>query len=154
MSEHGAKGGDEVNRITKGTNYGWPVISYGEHYSGAKIGEGTSKEGMAQPEFYWDPSIAPAGLVVYSGAQFPEWEGDIFVGSLKFDYIARLSGDPLEEVQQIKTAETARVRDVVEGPAAPEGVAAQPAARRGAGGHGADAGRPGQLRGQSRILRI
>jgi aldose sugar dehydrogenase len=116
VSEHGAKGGDEVNRITKGTNYGWPVISYGEHYSGAKIGEGTSKEGMAQPEFYWDPSIAPAGLVVYSGAQFPEWEGDIFVGSLKFDYIARLSGDPLEEVQQIKTAETARVRDVVEGP--------------------------------------
>ncbi|MFG6566582.1 PQQ-dependent sugar dehydrogenase [Sulfitobacter sp. 1A13679] len=116
VSEHGAKGGDEVNRITKGTNYGWPVISYGEHYSGAKIGEGRTKEGMAQPEFYWDPSIAPAGLMVYSGALFPKWEGDIFVGSLKFDYIAGLSGTPLEEVAQIKTAETARVRDVVEGP--------------------------------------
>ncbi|SDG03235.1 PQQ-dependent sugar dehydrogenase [Sulfitobacter delicatus] len=116
VSEHGAKGGDEVNRISKGANYGWPVISFGEHYSGEKIGEGTAKEGMEQPALYWDPSIAPAGLMVYSGAQFPEWEGNIFVGSLKFDYIARLSGDPLEEVQQIKTAETARVRDVVEGP--------------------------------------
>ncbi len=116
VSEHGAKGGDEVNRITKGANYGWPVISFGEHYSGEKIGEGTAKEGMEQPEFYWDPSIAPAGLMVYSGAQFSEWKGDIFVGSLKFDYIARLSGDPLEEVEQIKTPETARVRDVVEGP--------------------------------------
>ncbi|UOA31904.1 Aldose sugar dehydrogenase YliI [Sulfitobacter sp. DSM 110093] len=116
VSEHGAKGGDEVNRIAKGANYGWPVISYGEHYSGEKIGEGSEKEGMEQPEFYWDPSIAPAGLMVYSGAQFPDWEGDIFVGALKFDYIARLSGDPLEEVEQIKTSETARVRDVVEGP--------------------------------------
>ena len=116
VSEHGAKGGDEVNRISKGSNYGWPVISYGEHYSGEKIGEGSAKEGMEQPEFYWDPSIAPAGLMVYSGALFPEWEGDIFVGSLKFDYISRLSGDPLEEVEQIKTSETARVRDVVEGP--------------------------------------
>ena len=116
VSEHGAKGGDEVNRITKGANYGWPVISYGRHYSGAKIGEGTAKDGMEQPEFYWDPSIAPSGLLVYSGALFPEWAGDIFVGSLKFDYISRLSGDPLQEVAQIKTNETTRVRDIVEGP--------------------------------------
>jgi len=116
VSEHGAKGGDEVNRIAKGANYGWPVISFGEHYSGEKIGEGSAKEGMEQPALYWDPSIAPAGLMVYSGAQFPDWKGDIFVGSLKFDYIARLSGDPLQEVEQIKTPQTARVRDVVEGP--------------------------------------
>lgn len=116
VSEHGARGGDEVNLIEKGANYGWPVISYGRHYSGRKIGEGTSKPGMKQPAFYWDPSIAPSGLLVYEGEMFPDWQGDIFVGALKFDYIARLSGDPLREVEQIKTAETERVRDVVAGP--------------------------------------
>ena len=87
VSEHGAQGGDEVNLIQPGRNYGWPVISYGVHYSGQKIGEGTSKPGMEQPEHYWDPSIAPSGLLVYSGKLWPEWRGDIFVGSLKFDYI-------------------------------------------------------------------
>ncbi|QFT60004.1 Soluble aldose sugar dehydrogenase YliI precursor [Sulfitobacter sp. THAF37] len=116
VSEHGAQGGDEVNRVRKGANYGWPVISYGRHYSGAKIGEGTSKPGMEQPAYYWDPSIAPSGLMVYSGALSEDLRGDIFVGALKFDYIARLSGDPLEEVEQIKGPETARVRDIVEGP--------------------------------------
>jgi glucose/arabinose dehydrogenase len=116
LSEHGAKGGDEVNRIRKGANYGWPVISYGRHYSGAKIGEGTSKPGLQQPAHYWDPSIAPSGLLVYSGAMFPQWRGHIFVGSLKFDYIARLSGNALTETGQIKSAATERVRDVVEGP--------------------------------------
>ena len=101
VSEHGARGGDEVNAVRKGANYGWPVISYGRHYSGAKIGEGTTKEGMEQPAFYWDPSIAPSGLLIYSGKMFPDWRGDIFVGSLKFNYIARLQGDPLAEVAQI-----------------------------------------------------
>ena len=115
-AEHGARGGDEINRIRKGANYGWPVISYGVHYSGAKIGEGTSKPGMEQPEHYWDPSIAPSGLVIYSGKLWPDWKGDLLVGSLKFDYIARLSGSPLREVAQIKTGETARVRDVIEAP--------------------------------------
>ncbi|WP_170368448.1 PQQ-dependent sugar dehydrogenase [Ruegeria arenilitoris] len=116
VSEHGAKGGDEVNLVKPGANYGWPVISYGTHYSGEKIGEGTSKAGMEQPRLYWDPSIAPSGLMVYSGGMFPEWRGDIFVGSLKFDYIARLSGNPLREVEQIKGAETERVRDIVQAP--------------------------------------
>ncbi len=116
VSEHGAKGGDEVNLIRKGANFGWPVISYGKHYSGAKIGEGTAKPGMEQPEFYWDPSIAPSGLLVYSGKLWPKWKGSIFVGSLKFDYIARLSGSPLREVEQIKAPETERVRDIVEAP--------------------------------------
>lgn len=114
ISEHGAQGGDEVNLIRPGRNYGWPVISYGVHYSGQKIGEGTSKPGMEQPEHYWDPSIAPSGLMVYSGKLWPEWRGDIFVGSLKFDYIARLEGAPLREVEQIKGPETERVRDIVE----------------------------------------
>ena len=116
VSEHGARGGDEVNAVYKGANYGWPVISYGRHYSGAKIGEGTTKEGMEQPAFYWDPSIAPSGLLVYSGKMFPDWRGDIFVGSLKFNYIARLQGDPLAEVTQISTPATARVRDIIEAP--------------------------------------
>ena len=115
-AEHGAKGGDEVNRIRKGANFGWPVISYGRHYSGAKIGDGTSKSGMEQPEHYWDPSIAPSGLLVYSGKLWPEWKGDIFVGSLKFDYISRLEGTKLREVEQIKTRETERVRDIIEAP--------------------------------------
>ncbi|WP_282151229.1 PQQ-dependent sugar dehydrogenase [Ruegeria atlantica] len=116
ISEHGAQGGDEVNLIQQGLNFGWPVISYGVHYSGQKIGEGTSKPGMEQPEHYWDPSIAPSGLLVYSGKLWPEWRGDIFVGSLKFDYISRLEGTPLREVEQIKGPETERVRDIVEAP--------------------------------------
>jgi len=114
--EHGARGGDEINRVTGGTNYGWPVISYGRHYSGARIGEGTEKPSMAQPEFYWDPSMAPSGMMIYSGALWPEWRGDIFVGSLKFGYLARVSGDPLREVERIEGGETARLRDVREGP--------------------------------------
>ncbi|MDP5216174.1 PQQ-dependent sugar dehydrogenase [Ruegeria sp. 2205SS24-7] len=115
-SEHGAQGGDEVNLIRKGANYGWPVISYGRHYSGAKIGEGTAKDGMAQPEHYWDPSIAPSGLMVYSGKLWPDWRGDIFVGSLKFDYISRLAGRDMREVEQIEGQSTSRVRDIVEAP--------------------------------------
>ncbi len=115
--EHGAKGGDEVNLVRKGANYGWPVISYGEHYSGAKIGEGTSRHGMEQPEFYWDPSIAPSGMMFYSGKLWPEWRGNIFVGSLKFDYVSRLTGKPLREVEKIRGSGTKRVRDVREGPA-------------------------------------
>ena len=114
VSEHGAKGGDEVNAVKRGANYGWPVISYGRHYSGRKIGQGTRKKGMQQPAHYWDPSIAPSGLLVYSGKMFPAWKGDMFVGSLKFDYISRLSGAPLREVEQIKLPETGRVRDIVE----------------------------------------
>ena len=114
--EHGARGGDEVNRIRSGANYGWPVISYGTHYSGAKIGEGTHKEGMEQPQFYWDPSIAPSGMMIYSGKLWPEWRGDIFVGSLKFDHISRLAGRPLTEAERLSGPETGRVRDIREGP--------------------------------------
>lgn len=115
-AEHGAKGGDEVNRIRRGANYGWPVISYGRHYSGRKIGEGTAKPGMEQPEWYWDPSIAPSGMLVYSGRMWPQWRGDIFVGSLKFGFISRLSGRPLQEAEQLKSPLTGRIRDVQEAP--------------------------------------
>lgn len=116
VNEHGARGGDEVNRIRKGANYGWPVIAYGRHYSGSRIGEGTAKPGMEQPRHYWDPSIAPSGMMFYSGKLWPQWRGDLFVGSLKFDYIARLDGSPLAEVEQLKSPATQRVRDVREGP--------------------------------------
>nr|MDQ2703849.1 PQQ-dependent sugar dehydrogenase [Pseudomonadota bacterium] len=81
--EHGDAGGDEVNHPEAGRNYGWPVISYGVTYSGEKIGVGTEAEGYEQPLFYWDPSIAPSGLASYQGDMFPEWKGDLIVGSLK-----------------------------------------------------------------------
>ena len=118
VNEHGARGGDEVNLVRKGANYGWPVISYGAHYSGAKIGEGTEKDGMEQPLHYWDPSIAPSGMMIYSGALWPEWQGDLFVGSLKFGLISRLEHDgaALTEAEQIEGDETARVRDIAEAP--------------------------------------
>jgi len=115
-AEHGARGGDEVNFIRKGANFGWPVISYGRHYVGGQIGEGTEKPGMEQPAFYWDPSMAPSGLMIYQGDMFPDWRGDMFVGSLKFDYIARLelTGASAVEVEQIQSDATQRVRDIVE----------------------------------------
>ncbi len=118
VNEHGAMGGDEVNRIVAGANYGWPVISYGRHYSGLRIGEGTAKPGMEQPAHYWDPSIAPSGMAIYSGALWPDWAGDFFVGSLKFGLISRLErqGDRLVDAERIEGEETQRVRDVVEAP--------------------------------------
>jgi glucose/arabinose dehydrogenase len=115
-AEHGAQGGDEINLIRRGRNYGWPVISYGRHYSGAKIGEGTSKPGMEQPEWYWDPSIAPSNLLVYSGRMFPEWQRDIFVGSLKFDMISRLSGKNLKEWERLSNRDILRIRDLKQAP--------------------------------------
>ncbi|MEM1268190.1 MAG: PQQ-dependent sugar dehydrogenase [Pseudomonadota bacterium] len=116
--EHGARGGDEVNRPEAGLNYGWPVISYGRHYSGFPIGEGTTKEGMEQPAFYWDPSIAPSGMMIYSGRLFPEWSGDIFVGSLKFDMISRLErdGGSVREAERLFQDDFIRIRDIREAP--------------------------------------
>ncbi len=112
--EHGAKGGDEVNRPEAGKNYGWPVISYGTHYSGAKIGVGTHKEGMEQPVYYWDPSIAPSGLAFYDGEDIPGWKGNLFVGALKFQLLSRLvieDGKVVHEEQMLQ-GEYGRVRDV------------------------------------------
>ncbi len=114
--EHGAQGGDELNRVKLGANYGWPVISYGEDYGGGKIGEGSAKDGMEQPVMYWDPSIAPSGLMIYQGDLFPAWKGDVFTGSLKFDYLSRLDPDAGYAEERISGLETGRVRDVVEGP--------------------------------------
>ncbi len=117
ISEHGARGGDEINRIEPGRNYGWPVISYGVHYSGRKIGLGVAMDGMEQPAHYWDPSIAPSGMMVYSGRLWNDWRGHLFVGSLKGDFISRLDPvDGLREVERISFPETRRVRDVREAP--------------------------------------
>jgi aldose sugar dehydrogenase len=91
--EHGARGGDELNRPEAGKNYGWPVISYGVHYSGAKIGEGTAKPGMEQPIYYWDPVIAPSGMTFYTGDVFPDWQGSLLIGSLQPGLLVRLTLD-------------------------------------------------------------
>lgn len=116
VTEHGARGGDEVNQVRRGTNYGWPVIAYGRHYSGLKIGEGTAKPGMEQPAYFWDPSIAPSGLMIYSGKLWPQWRGHFFVGSLKFHYLSRLDPNSDWTEERIKSKETRRVRDVREAP--------------------------------------
>jgi aldose sugar dehydrogenase len=116
--EHGARGGDEINRPQPGANYGWPEISYGREYSGGRIGQGTEAPGMEQPLFYWDPSIAPSGMMIYSGELWPGWEGDIFVGSLKFDFLSRLEvdGDEVSEAERLFEGTYPRVRDVREAP--------------------------------------
>lgn len=114
--EHGAQGGDELNLIREGANYGWPVISYGEDYGGGRIGVGTAQPGLEQPAHYWDPSIAPSGMMIHSGRMFPEWQGDIFIGSLKFDHIARLDPDAGFAEERLETPQAGRVRDVREGP--------------------------------------
>jgi glucose/arabinose dehydrogenase len=118
--EHGARGGDELNAPEAGRNYGWPLISYGVNYSGERIGVGQSFPGMEQPLHYWDPSIAPSGLMVYSGALVPDWRGDIFFGSLNSDYLGRLDPDAPAATgfveERLASDETLRVRDVVEAP--------------------------------------
>ncbi len=97
--EHGPRGGDEINRIEKGKNYGWPVISYGKEYWGPiAVGEGTHKEGMEQPAKYFVPSIAPSSLILYRGKAFPRWNGNLFAGALKLTHINRLKINSVEEV--------------------------------------------------------
>ncbi len=116
--EHGARGGDEVNIPEAGKNYGWPIISYGRHYSGFKIGEGQAKEGLEQPIHYWDPSIAPSGATFYTGTAFSEWTGDFFVTALRSRMLVRLevteTGVVAEEA--ILEGKVGRVRDVETGP--------------------------------------
>ncbi len=116
--EHGARGGDEVNTPQAGLNYGWPVITYGVNYNGAQIGIGTARDGMEQPVHYWDPSIAPSGLTFYHGDRFPNWRGNLLVGSLKFGLLVRLevqNGRVMHEERMLDGLGD-RVRHVVEGP--------------------------------------
>ncbi len=116
--EHGARGGDEVNIPQKGKNYGWPVISYGVDYSGAKIGEGTTKPGLEQPVYYWDPSIAPSGMTFYTGDKFPAWRGSILVGALAGKLVSRLetNGNKVTGEERMLQNLGERIRDVRQGP--------------------------------------
>lgn len=116
--EHGARGGDEINRPEPGKNYGWPAISYGRHYSGGQIGVGTSAPGMEPPLYYWDPSIAPSGLAVVRSDLFPAWDGDLLVGALKDRMLVRLdveNGAIVDEERLFRNS-FGRVRDVRMGP--------------------------------------
>jgi aldose sugar dehydrogenase len=115
--EHGAKGGDEVNMPLAGKNYGWPVITYGKDYSGAKIGEGTAKDGLEQPLHYWDPSIAPSGAAFLTSDIYPGWKGNLFVGGLAGAHLARLTVEGSKVTAAEKLFEGfSRFRDVVQGP--------------------------------------
>lgn len=118
--EHGPQGGDELNRTDAGKNYGWPVITYGENYGGGQIGEGlTSKDGMEQPLLYWKPSIAPSGMAFVNGGPYgKDWQGNLLVGSLKFQYLVRLvmDGDRVVREEKLLPQLAQRVRDVRQGP--------------------------------------
>ncbi|MGL4443810.1 MAG: PQQ-dependent sugar dehydrogenase, partial [Alsobacter sp.] len=116
--EHGARGGDEVNIPQAGKNYGWPVITYGVDYSGAKIGEGTAKPGMEQPVFYWDPSIAPSGLAFVTSDLYPGWKGSLLTGGLRSQLLARLqlSGNGVTREERLLRDVRERIRDVRQGP--------------------------------------
>lgn len=115
--EHGPRGGDEINVVQAGRNYGWPVITYGREYHGPAIGEGTAKEGMEQPLHYWVPSIAPSGMVFHSGNGYPAWKGQLFVGALAAKQLVRLELGPDGGVRaEERIAIDERVRDVREGP--------------------------------------
>jgi len=116
-NEHGPKGGDEINIIQKGKNYGWPVITYGINYSGTSITDKTSMPGMEQPFYYWVPSIAPSGMAFSSSDVYGDWKGDLFIGSLKFEYLERLVIKKNKVVKREKILDgLGRVRNVKEGP--------------------------------------
>ena len=117
--EHGPRGGDELNRIEKGRNYGWPVVTFGEEYSGAPVPDAvTNKEGFEPPVYYWDPVIAPSGAQFYTGSAFGEWKGSLFVGALKEKRLVRLvlEGDRVKGEEHLLADRGQRVRDVKQGP--------------------------------------
>jgi len=118
-TEHGPRGGDELNIIEKGKNYGWPVVAHGIDYPGTPIGDGlTHKEGMEEPVYYWDPVIAPSGLAFYTGNLFPQWKNSVFVGGLRGMVLVRLAlvDDKVVAEEPLLTELNTRIRDVRVGP--------------------------------------
>jgi len=119
IHEHGPKGGDEINIVRRGRNYGWPVITYGNEYSGKRVGKGiTHQEGMEQPIYYYKPSIAPSGMMFYTGDKFPQWRGNLFLGSLELEHLNRLVLDGENVVREHRLFENRgwRIRVVRQGP--------------------------------------
>ncbi len=115
--EHGPRGGDEINIIQKGKNYGWPVITYGINYSGTKITDETSRPGMEQPLYQWTPSIAPSGMTFVTSDKYPKWKGNLLVGSLSFQYLERLELKNNKVTYREKLLDgMGRVRNVRQGP--------------------------------------
>src|SRR5262249_19798297 len=118
LVEHGPRGGDEVNVVKRGANYGWPVVGYGIDYSGARIHAATDKEGMEPPIYYWVPSIAPSGMACYTGGLFREWQGNLLVGALAGQALHRLvlDGERIVAEEVLLADRAQRIRDVRQGP--------------------------------------
>jgi len=116
--EMGPRGGDELNLVERGKDYGWPTIGYGEEYSGSSIHETSQAPGLEQPVYYWDPVISPSGLTIYSGDLFPEWKGNFFIGGLSSEALVRLvlEGDRVVGEERLLMDRKARIREVVQGP--------------------------------------
>lgn len=116
--EHGPRGGDEINLIRPGANYGWPVVSFGRDYTGALVTPFTERAGMAPPLLQWTPSIAPSGMTLYRGELFPQWQGDLLIGALAERSVHRVSlaGGQARDVEVLFQELEARIRDVITGP--------------------------------------
>lgn len=116
--EHGARGGDEINIVRSGVNYGWPAVTYGINYDGSPVSNATQGDGFEEPVWYWNPSIAPSGMAFYEGDAFPGWQGDVFVGALAGSMLVRyeVDGDRVIGEEQLLTEAGHRIRDVQTGP--------------------------------------
>ncbi len=118
-NEHGPRGGDEINIIKAGNNYGWPLITFGINYNGTPITDKTAMDGMQQPIHYWDPSIATSGMLIYSGDAFPNWQGDVFTGALKLMHLSRVKFDQNNKLiteERLLLDQKQRIRAIEQGP--------------------------------------